>query len=115
MHELPIVENIVKVVCDKLEEMEETHRVIGVKLRVGRMSTAVPECLSFYFEFLKKGTPLEGASLEIEEVPVKAKCRHCGKEFEVEGPVFFCPKCDSSSIDVTSGRELLVESVEVED
>jgi len=115
MHELPIVENIIKVVCEKLDEMKETRRVKAVRLKVGKMSTAVPDCLSFYFEYLRKGTALEGACLEIEEIPVRAGCRNCGKEFEVEGPAFFCPDCDSSSIEITAGRELSVDSLEVED
>ena len=115
MHELPIVENIVRVVCEKLDEIDEKRRVRAVRLKVGKMSTAVPDCLSFYFEHLSKGTPLEGACLDIEEIPVKAECRICGKPFEVEDPVFFCPFCDSPNIEITSGRELSVESVQVED
>jgi hydrogenase nickel incorporation protein HypA/HybF len=86
-----------------------------VKLKVGRMSTAVPECLSFYFEFLREETPLAGASLDIEEISVEAECRNCGKQFKMEEPAFFCPACDSYSIEVTAGRELFVDSVEVED
>lgn len=115
MHELPIVQNIIEVVCDKLKDVDGDPRVTKVKLKVGRMSTAVPDCLTFYFEFLRKGTPLEEASLEIEEVPVAAKCRNCGQEFEVEEPAFFCPVCGSCDIQVTAGRELLIESIEVED
>lgn len=115
MHELPIVQNIIQVVCDRLDETKETRRVTSVKLKVGKMSTAVPESLSFYFEFLKEGTPLARASLDIEEISVKAECRNCGKHFQMEGPAFFCPACDSHRIDVTAGRELLVYSVEVED
>lgn len=115
MHELPMVENVVQVVCAKLDELKETRAVTAVRLKVGKMSSAVPDCLCFYFEFLRKGTPLENASLEIEEIPVKAVCRVCGKEFEVEGPIFFCPLCDSSRLEMIAGRELLVDSIEVED
>lgn len=115
MHELSIVENIVKVVCDKLDEIDADSRVSRVRVRVGKMSTAVPDCLQFYFEFLKKDTPLESASLDIVEVPVSGRCRQCGKEFEIGEPVFLCPSCSSINIEITSGRELLVESIDVEE
>jgi hydrogenase nickel incorporation protein HypA/HybF len=115
MHELPIVQNIIQVVCDRLDETKETRRVTSVKLKVGKMSTAVPECLSFYFEFLREGTPLAGASLDIDEISVEGKCRSCGEQFKMVEPAFFCPACDSYSIEVTAGRELLVDSIEVED
>ncbi len=115
MHELSIVENIVKVVCDKLEEIGADSRVSRVRLKVGKMSTAVPDCLEFYFEFLKKDTPLESASLDIVEVPVSGRCRQCGKEFEIEEPVFLCPSCSSFNIEITAGRELLVDSIDVEE
>lgn len=115
MHELPIVENIIGVVCDKLKEVGSESRVTSVRLKVGKMSTAVPDCLEFYFELMKKETPLESASLEIEEVPVAAVCRHCGEEFEVSEPAFLCPTCESCDIEIIRGRELLVESMELED
>ena len=86
-----------------------------MRLKVGKMSTAVPDSLSFYFEYLRQGTQLEKASLEIEEIPVEARCRKCGKAFQVEGVAFSCPECGSCVIDITAGRELLVDSVEVED
>ena len=115
MHELSIVENIVKVVCDKLEEMGGDPRVSKVRMKVGKMSTAVPDCLQFYFEFLKKDTPLELASLDIVEVSVSGRCRQCGKEFEIGEPPFVCPFCSSFNIEITAGRELLVESIDVEE
>ncbi len=115
MHELPMVENMVKIVCEKLKESDDDPKVTKVRLKVGKMSTAVPECLELYFEFLKKGTPLESAELEIEVVPVTGRCRQCGREFEIREPVFFCSSCDSYDIEVTAGRELFVDSIEVED
>lgn len=114
MHELSIVESIVKVVCDELQNMGADSRVSRVRLKVGKMSTAVPDCLQFYFELLRKDTPLESASLDIVAVPVSGRCRKCGKEFEIGEPAFVCPSCSSFNIDITGGRELLIESIDVE-
>jgi hydrogenase nickel incorporation protein HypA/HybF len=115
MHELAIVENIVKVVCDKLDSVGGNLKVSKVKLKVGKMSTAVPDCLRFYFEHMRKGTPMETAVLEIDEIPVTMKCRQCGNEFKVEEPLFLCPSCQASDIEITGGRDLFIESIVVED
>jgi len=115
MHELPMAENIVKLVCSKLDEIGGNLKVTRVRLKVGKMSTAVPDCLRFYFEFLRKETPLESAVLDVEEVPVSGRCLQCELDFEMDSPVFLCPSCGSFSVEITGGRELLVESIEVED
>jgi hydrogenase nickel incorporation protein HypA/HybF len=31
----------------------------------------------------------------------------------VDDPIVLCPRCDSASVDVLSGRDLLIKSVEV--
>ena len=62
------------------------------------------------------GTAASEALLEIEEVPVGGSCRDCGEEFTVkEKYVILCPKCGGSDFSITSGRELHVTDLEVDD
>ena len=61
------------------------------------------------------GTALEGAELVMEEVPVVTRCRECGAECTLEKPAFSCQACGSGGIDVISGRELDITSLEMED
>jgi len=44
-------------------------RVTAVRLVVGRRAGALPHALRFCFDVATRGTPLEGATLEIDETP----------------------------------------------
>ena len=44
-----------------------------------------------------------------------ARCSNCGNEWTLETPAFTCPACDSGRIELLSGRELDIISIEIED
>ena len=86
-----------------------------VNLKVGKLAAVVSDSLRFCFEIAAKETPLEGAELNIEEIPVLARCKTCDAEWTIEGPAFNCEQCDSGQIEILSGRELNIESIEIAD
>ena len=108
MHELSIAESVVDAV---LERTADRH-VSTIRLQVGRLSGVVPDALTFCFELATAGTPLEGAELEIEEPTGRAHCRGCGCGFTLRDLILLCD-CGSADVEVTSGRELQVMSVEL--
>lgn len=108
MHELAITQSVVDAVLDKTGD----RRVTTVRVKVGRLAGVVPDAMRFCFDLVTTGTTLEGAELEIEQPPGRAHCRSCGDEFGLTELVLLCP-CGSADIEVTTGRELLVSSVEV--
>ncbi len=113
MHEMSIAQSIFDIVTDEIRKYDVT-KVIAVNLKVGAMSAVVPVSLSFCWQVLTDNTPLEGSILNIEEVPLRARCRECGHEFEVEEYRFVCDKCDSSLVETISGRELAIQDIEAE-
>ncbi|MBI4830291.1 MAG: hydrogenase maturation nickel metallochaperone HypA, partial [Candidatus Lindowbacteria bacterium] len=74
----------------------------------------VPNQLSFFFQFITKDTLAEGANLDFEVVPIKAKCKPCENVFRVENYEFLCPSCKSKDVDVLEGMELAVKEIEIE-
>ncbi len=90
-------------------------RVTVVHLKLGALTTFVAEAMTFYFDALTKGTALESARLEVEEVPVLGRCRGCGEKLTFEVLPFVCAVCGSPELEITSGRELLIDSLEVRD
>jgi len=108
MHELAIAESLVAAVLERTED----QRVTAVRIRVGRLSGVVPDALDFAFEIAVAGTPLEGASLEIEQPTGRASCRTCGQDFGLVDLILLCP-CGSADVEVLAGRELMLGSVEV--
>src|ERR1700722_7258133 len=111
MHELALSSAIVATVQKHAAE----RRVTLVTLRVGRMRQVVPETLEFYFEFVARGTVCEGARLEQEVLDVRLRCVACATEWGIDIPEFRCPSCGGAEVAVTSGNELEVESIEVEE
>jgi hydrogenase nickel incorporation protein HypA/HybF len=85
-------------------------------MRVGALRQVVPDTLDFYFGFVSKGTVCEGARLELELIPARLRCAACEREWEIELPIFMCPECGpSGQIEVASGDEFEVETIEVEE
>ena len=113
MHELAITQSMFDVVL-KHAEQAKAKKVTKINLVIGEMTGVVGDCVQFYLEFLAKNTVVEGATLAIRNVPAQAKCRTCGNTFEVQELQWICPDCGGSSLKVTGGKELFVESIEVE-
>jgi hydrogenase nickel incorporation protein HypA/HybF len=113
MHEFSIASNIVDVV-NKTAQDNGISRVTRVKLKVGQLQLIMPDSLLFSFNICTKGTVSEGAVLDIEEVTAKGECAGCGAEFSVGNYQFICPSCGSPDINVVSGEELFIESLEGE-
>jgi hydrogenase nickel incorporation protein HypA/HybF len=108
MHELAITQSVV----DAVTERTGSARVVTVRVRVGRLSGVVPDAMRFCFELVTAGTPLQGATLEIEQPEGRGHCRGCGDDFLLTDLILLCP-CGSADVEVVAGRELAVASVEV--
>jgi hydrogenase nickel incorporation protein HypA/HybF len=91
------------------------RRVSLVSLRIGRLRQVVPDTLEFYFDFVARGTVCEGARLEQELIEARLRCERCEREWTIEIPAFRCPTCGSGEVDVGSGDEFEVESIEIEE
>ena len=109
MHELAITENVVRTVC---EAVGTTARVARVRLAIGKLSGVVPDAVSFCFDVCAAGTPLEGARLEVEEIPARVRCRTCRAEELLDDNIPLC-RCGSADLDVLAGQELKIREVEV--
>ena len=111
MHELSLSGAIVNTVV----KHAAGRPVSLVSLRVGALRQVVPDTLDFYFGFVAQGTVCEGARLEQELVPARVRCGPCEREWELDMPIFRCETCGWTDVEVLSGEEFEVESIEVEE
>ena len=58
---------------------------------------------------------MRGRQLEQEIVEARLRCNPCDRTWAIEIPAFRCPTCGGSDVEVTSGNEFEVESIEVEE
>ncbi|HEX8976880.1 MAG TPA: hydrogenase maturation nickel metallochaperone HypA [Solirubrobacteraceae bacterium] len=111
MHELSLASAIVNTAA----KHAGGHRVVVVNLRVGRLRQVIPDTLDFYFEFVARDSVCEGARLEQEVIDARLRCRPCEHEWVIEIPAFRCPRCGGGEVEIASGDEFEVESIEIEE
>lgn len=112
MHELAITQSMLDVVLEEAKKAD-AREVAKINLVIGEMTGFVEDSVKFYFDFLSKGTPAEGAALSFTIIPIKARCRACDNLFQTKEFDWICPGCGSINLDIISGKELFVESIEV--
>lgn len=108
MHELAVMDGVVQTVRDRLGE----RRVTRVHLQIGRLVAIAPDSMRFCFDVCSRGTSLEGALLQIDEVAARISCTRCGAETELECAIPLCP-CGCADVEVVAGNELHIKEVEV--
>ena len=109
MHELSLSSAIVETV----ERHAAGRRVKLVTLTIGTLRQVVSDSLSFYFEIVSRGRVCEGATLEQNVVEARVRCMPCDRTWTLDEPIFRCPECGGSDVDVLSGTEFEVDSIEV--
>ncbi len=113
MHELSITENLLDH-CLNEAEKQGAKKIKTIKICVGQLRGIVPDCIQVYLDMLSEDTIAEGARIEAEFPPVKARCRDCGLESEIMPHSLECPSCGSLRLKLLSGKEFYIKSMEVE-
>jgi hydrogenase nickel incorporation protein HypA/HybF len=113
MHEFTITQGILSIVLQKARETQ-AGKITQIDLRVGKLTGYIPECIQLQFAILSKGTPAEGASLAFQQPAAKLHCRKCDIEYTTDSFDLACPRCHTLEMDILSGQELSVVSMEAE-
>jgi hydrogenase nickel incorporation protein HypA/HybF len=115
MHELSIAASIVESVTEAAGKYPGA-RVKEVRLRVGALASVIEDSLQFCWGLATEDSPLAGATLAINMLPVIVHCDACGVDSEIAGVQSFrCPTCGELAADLRQGRELDIESIELEE
>lgn len=115
MHELSLASSIVDAVTESLAPYPGA-RVKEVRLRIGALAAVEEESLQFCFGIATENTPIAGAALAVTIVPVGGYCPACAKDVEIASlRSFRCPVCGGPVENTTKGRELEIDSIEIED
>jgi hydrogenase nickel incorporation protein HypA/HybF len=118
MHEASASEAIVKMVAEEALARGRSEgralRVARIRLVVGEATGYMRESLEFYLAASAKGTPAEGAALELRYVKPKLRCPSCGLEYERRRFTFECPSCGAQGTMTGIGSEFYVDSIELE-
>ena len=113
MHELGIMTSVMDAVNQSAEQAGAL-KVLKVTLSIGEMTEAIEDSLRFAFEVLTENTLAEGAELVINMVKPKSECLVCGNVYEHDRFHMSCPACGGFATKLLAGRELQIDSIEVD-
>jgi len=112
MHELGIAQDILEIVKQAVPE-GQAAAVRRIRIRVGQLSGIVPDSLEFCFQAIVGDTAMPQAALAIEQIPTVFQCRKCAHQFEVGDFEFQCQACQSTDLEMVSGKELDIVEIEM--
>ena len=114
MHE----RSLVRALFGQIYQLQRNHgaeRVVAVKVSVGEFAGVDMELFRGAFGEMVEDSPIRGARLELQEVPLEACCESCLHEFAVVKFCFACPHCKDSRVNIVRGDGLMLESVTLEE
>jgi len=112
MHEMSYVTRIVAMATDSAKG----SKIKSIYVLVGKTSGVLPYYLNKYYTKVVEGTELEGSELICEEVPVKALCEECNKEYYPDkSNRYLCPHCGGKRAKITEGKDIVIKSIAVEE
>ncbi len=122
MHEYGLMEAVVGHALETCRGKDGLTPV-RVRVQVGEFAFASRESLETAFEILTRGTSLEGARLDLERLPGRARCESCGftgtaadlgQDVDERPVPLICPDCGLPLL-VMEGAGLVLADVQLED
>lgn len=113
MHELSLVRTLLEHI-DRLIVDQGASRLCAVYLQVGEFSGVEPDLLKIAFHDSMAFRGQADVALQVELVPLLARCLACDHRFHVFDFVFQCPQCACQEVEIVAGQELLLDRIEVE-
>lgn len=112
MHEMSLAEGIRTIVEDQARQ-HGFSRVTRLRLEIGRFAGVEKAALAFAWDVVMKGSPAEGATLDMLDLPGQALCYDCMKTVQIDDRLSPCPTCGGGKLIPQGGDEMRVKDMEV--
>ena len=112
MHEMSLAEGIRSIVIDQARA-HGFARVTVLRLEIGRFAGVEKPALDFAFDVVMRGSPAEGARMEMIDLPGRALCYDCMKTVEIADRLAPCPDCGGGKLIPNGGDEMRIKDMEV--
>jgi hydrogenase nickel incorporation protein HypA/HybF len=113
MHELSVTESILAIALKHAAQAQAT-KVTDIHLVVGQLSSIVDESVQFYWNIISKDTLCESSQLHFTRKEAVFLCNECQTQFAPGREISPCPNCGSVNLQILSGEEFYLESIQVE-
>ena len=122
MHEAAIAQSIIHTVLEEAVK-QEAIKVESVEIEIGELTFLGIDQVEFWVKTNFEGTVAQGATILFKRVKAEIHCNACEfqgalavKEdpgYHLNLPLFSCPKCESSDIEITRGKEALIRRIHI--
>jgi hydrogenase nickel incorporation protein HypA/HybF len=112
MHEMALCEGIREVLV-RQAEAHGARAITRVRLEIGRFAGVEKPALAFAWDVVMRGSPAEGAALDMLDLPATAACLGCGEIVEIENRLDPCPACGSGRLIPETGTEMRIKDLEI--
>ena len=113
MHEMSITVSIVRTLKEEMV-LHPGTALKKIRLGVGELAGVEEGSLRFSLEAALAEEQWSAVEVEITKVPLRAKCKQCGNEFDAEPADFRCPKCGSGEFTIEAGQSVTIDSIVIE-
>ena len=114
MHELSLAGSVLLIV-EQAALREGFAQVAVIRLEAGALAGVEEHALRSALASLAPGTCLEGARIDIDTHPGRARCTACGTESQIDARTDPCPACGAWGLVPTGGLGLRVLDLLVRD
>jgi len=112
MHELSVTESLLDIALKHARNAKAAH-ITDIYLVIGQLASVIDDSVQFYWDIISKDTIAEGAELHFKRLQTEFVCKECKYQYQPIEKDFSCPSCASSNIEILTGREFYVESIEI--
>lgn len=113
MHERSLVRSLIEQVNEELRN-RSLGPLRGIRLELGEFSGVEPSLLQLAFDEMARDAWGHDVKLDLEIISLSAQCLTCDKIFQVEGFRFVCPDCHGTDVQIRSGEQMQLVSLDVE-
>ena len=122
MHEFSVANQAVEKIMDTAS-FKKAKRILNIEILMGELSMLGKEQFLFWIKEMlsSKGEITRGIKIECKPVRAKIECGSCGyegglkvKDSDHFNPVFVCPSCNKSDIEVKEGRDCVLKRIQLE-
>jgi len=113
MHESTLAKRILETILARARDSAAT-RVRAVRGWIAESEALSPQSLDFHFSAHARGTPAEGARLELRLIHIEARCRACATKYAPEHHLLMCPSCGSTDGEELGQTGFYIEALEVD-
>ena len=112
MHEMSLAEGIRGIVQDQARA-HGFARVTVLRLEIGAFAGVEKPALDFALEVVLRGSPAEGARVEMIDLPGRALCFDCMTTVGIAHRLAPCPACGGGKLVPNGGDEMRIRDMEV--